>query len=430
MTAPTLKLGYLISQYPAANHTFILREIDLLRKLGYEIAVASISDPDRSGEAMTELERQEVDRTFYVKRQGARGAFRAALGAFIRKPTVFLSAFVFALKLSGGQPRRLVSYVYYFIEALIVSEWARVQRIEHIHTHFSSTIALIATRLSPAGFSATVHGPGEFDNPSSFHLGLKVKLFRFVVAISSYGKSQLMRWSSPSYTEKIHVAPLGVDPDIYVPAPEREVTGTFEIICVGRLAPVKAQSLLIDAVSRLNDVGRNVRLRLVGDGPDRQELERKVQDLGIRHLVVFDGWKNQTEVLRLYREANLFALASFAEGVPVVLMEAMAMAVPCVATRINGIPELIRDRIDGLLVTPGSVEELANAIAELMDDTGLCRQFGQSGRQRVIDKYNLAHNVTGLGEIFERQLQPSRLVSESFSPVPETVDSPKGLSVS
>src|SRR4051812_31976073 len=119
MTAPTLKLGYLVSQYPAANHTFILREIDLLRKLGHEILVASISDPDRAAEAITELERQEIDRTFYVKQKGVRGAFRAALGSFLRNPRAFLSALIFALKLSGGQPRRLANYIYYFVEALI-----------------------------------------------------------------------------------------------------------------------------------------------------------------------------------------------------------------------------------------------------------------------------------------------------------------------
>src|SRR3954467_15458690 len=119
MTTPTLKLGYLVSQYPAANHTFILREIDLLRKLGQEILVASIRDPDRAVESMTELERHEIGRTFYVKQKGARGAFRAALGSLLRRPRAFLSALIFAMRLSGGQPRRLISYFYYFIEALI-----------------------------------------------------------------------------------------------------------------------------------------------------------------------------------------------------------------------------------------------------------------------------------------------------------------------
>jgi glycosyltransferase involved in cell wall biosynthesis len=120
--------------------------------------------------------------------------------------------------------------------------------------------------------------------------------------------------------------------------------------------------------------------------------------------VIVEGWKNQTEVRELYRRADIFALASFAEGVPVVLMEAMAMQLPCVATRITGIPELIRDGIDGLLVTPSDAAELAVAIARLIDDPGLRRRLAAAGRVRVEEKYHLATNVARLGEIFRRRL--------------------------
>jgi colanic acid/amylovoran biosynthesis glycosyltransferase len=173
---------------------------------------------------------------------------------------------------------------------------------------------------------------------------------------------------------------------------------------VGRLSPEKAQRILIDAVARLVKEGRRVRLRLVGEGPDRLNLETHIVACGLSDTVSLEGGLNQDQLKALYRESDAFALASFAEGVPVVLMEAMAMEIPCVATWITGVPELIQDGIDGLLVAPSDVGQLSRAIARLMDDPDLRSRIAKAGRCKVIQQYNLSKNTALLAKVFERRV--------------------------
>jgi len=259
---------------------------------------------------------------------------------------------------------------------------------------------LLVSRLGPLRLSATIHGSDEFMEPRAFYLAEKIRAFHLLCTISEYGRSQLMRFSDPTEWTKFHVARLGVDPALYTPRPFRENPSPFEILFVGRLVPVKGLFILVAVLRRLVRQGRSVRLRIAGDGPDRAGLERCVAESGLNQLVIFEGWQNPDSVRALYRQADLFVLPSFAEGIPVVLMEAMAMEIPCVTTRITGIPELIRDQVDGLLVTPSSDEELAAAIARLMDDSKLRMQLGKSARQRILENYDLHCNIAQLGSIF------------------------------
>ena len=169
--------------------------------------------------------------------------------------------------------------------------------------------------------------------------------------------------------------------------------------------PAKGQHILLAAVHKLMLDGRSLRLRVVGGGPDRASLEADAQRRGLNGAVVFEGPVNPDQIRAIYDEADAFAMASFAEGIPVVLMEAMAMEIPCVATFITGIPELIRDGLDGLLIAPSDDAALADAIGRLMDDTELRRRLGQAGRKRVVEHFNLEVNIPRLGEIFRRRLE-------------------------
>jgi glycosyltransferase involved in cell wall biosynthesis len=214
-----------------------------------------------------------------------------------------------------------------------------------------------------------------------------------------------MRFTPPREWGKLEVTRLGVDASLYSP-PTRAVPVTIEILTVGRLAAVKAHRVLIDAMARLVRQGLNVRLRLVGDGAERTALESQAASLGLSDRIVFEGWQNQQRVHAFYCQADVFALPSFAEGIPVVLMEAMAMEIPCVATRITGIPELICDGEDGLLVTPADTEDLAAALARLASDPGLRRRLGAAGRQRVIAEYDQARNAAALGAMIKRRVSP------------------------
>ena len=188
-------------------------------------------------------------------------------------------------------------------------------------------------------------------------------------AISEYGRSQLMRFSEPRHWQKLRVVRLGVDCEVFAPRPFRYNPAPFEIVAVGRLAAVKGFEVLIGAVGRLVSEGRDVRLRIAGDGEERERLEHEAERRGLRGCVRFEGWCPPDRLRALYADADLFAIASFAEGIPVVLMEAMAMEIACVATWVTGVPELIRNEVDGLLVPPGDEVELARALSRLMDDS-------------------------------------------------------------
>jgi len=398
--SPHPRIAYLVSQYPAVNHTFILREIRELRRLDFDIKVASMRSPDRPFERLAPEEQEEQQSTFYVKPRGASGLLIANILLLFTRPSRYFRAMAYSLRLAGLNARAALFNLAYLAEAAVVVDWMRRNSLAHLHMHFTSTVGLLAARLAPLRLSVTIHGPGEFTDPRGFYLAEKIRAFHLLCTISEYGRSQLMRFSEQSQWSKFHVARLGVDPTLYAPRPFRENPSPFEILFVGRLAPVKGLFILVAALDRLVRQGRSARLRIAGDGPDRAALERSVTERGLNPQVIFEGWQNADSVRALYRTADLFVLPSFAEGIPVVLMEAMAMEIPCVATRITGIPELIRDQTDGLLVTPASEEELAAAMARLMDDFTLRRQLGKSARRRILENYDLRRNTAQLGSIF------------------------------
>jgi glycosyltransferase involved in cell wall biosynthesis len=401
------RMAYLVSRYPAVSHTFILREVLALRARGFEIHAASINPPGAAPDGWTAEEKAETTRTYCVKATPKATIVAAHARAFLRSPGRYLSACWFAARLGGADLKLILYGLFYFVEAVLVARWMEQLGLTHLHVHFATpaaSVGLIVPRLIPATLSMTVHGPDEFYDVSQYRLAEKIGGASFVCAIGSFARSQLMKLSPPEEWHKFEITPLGVDPQIFAPRPAPALRPEFEVICVGRLTPAKGQHVLVSAIARLRDEGRRVRLRLVGDGPDRQSLERAVRTARLDDRVVFEGAVNQDRIRDLYRSADAFVLASFAEGIPVVLMEAMAMEIPCVTTWITGIPELIRDSVDGLLTPPSDERALAGAIARLMDDAGLRERLGRSGRQRVIERYNLRPNVDRLAEVFEARL--------------------------
>jgi glycosyltransferase involved in cell wall biosynthesis len=281
------------------------------------------------------------------------------------------------------------------------------QKISHLHVHFAnpaSTVSLITSKLFPISFSMTVHGPDEFYDVTLNNLPKKVREAEFVICISDYTQSQLMRISSVSEWDKFNVLPLGVDPDIFSPRFEPVRSGPCQILCVGRLVPSKGQHILLAAFAKLVNEGKNARLHLIGGGPDKLSLEKKIQELGIHKLVSINGALNPRQVVEAYQYADVFALSSFAEGLPIVLMEAMSMEIPCVATCINGIPELVRHNVEGLLVAPSNVEQLSQILELLIEDIELRKRLGKAGRQRILEKFNLEENVIRLYQLFKTHI--------------------------
>ncbi len=392
---------YLLSQYPAVTHTYLLREVLELRRLGWNIHVISVRPPDRPLDTLQPTERDEAAQTYYVKRASVGSVIGTHCKLFLVHPTAWIRGLFYALRMSRQNPSKLLHNLFYFAEAVMVGCWMQRRNITHLHTHFVSTVALLVKKIFPFTLSMTIHGPEEFDDAVGFHLDEKMAAADFVVAISHYARSQLMRASAVEHWPKITVVPLGVDPSIYLPVTPPAQAEPFRLICVARLAPVKAQSILVQTVSRLALAGRRVELHLVGGGLDRERLEQSVKNENLEQSVVFHGPLPPARVAELLASAHAFVLASFAEGVPVALMEAMALEVPCIATNVMGVPELIRPGIEGILVPPSDIDGFTAAIGEFIDNPQLRERYGKWSRKRVVERYDIRRNIAAMSDILD-----------------------------
>jgi colanic acid/amylovoran biosynthesis glycosyltransferase len=399
----TERFAYLLSHYPTSGHAFLLREVVGLRAVGFDLKVIAIRGADRPAEKMTTVERNEQQLATTVFPVRLRSIW-AHMATVVRHPVGYAAGILLALRLAKWSLRAACFNLIYFLEAIVVGFEASVAGCRHIHTHFSSTVALIARRVFDFSLSITIHGPAEFDDVQAFHLSEKVAAAKLIVTISDYGKSQVMRFSAPEHWHKIVVCRLGVDPTWFEPRARPAQPDVFNLISVGRLTPIKAQRLLLDAIEQIVRTGPRLRLRLVGSGPDEEQLRLLIVAKKLQDVVVLEGARNQDELLVMYAESDVFALASFAEGVPVVLMEAMAMQIPCVATWVNGVPELIEDGSSGLLVAPASVERLRAALERLLGDSALRQRLGTAGRQSVLEAYDLRANVQQLATVFRDRI--------------------------
>jgi colanic acid/amylovoran biosynthesis glycosyltransferase len=399
------RLLYLIGQFPAINHKYLLAEVRHLLSLGFEVPIASVSSPDRLPEKLSPDERDEAARTYYLKAAPPMQVLALNISEFLRQPLQYLQGLFFALRLAGASPSRVAYHLAYFVEAILVGRRMRELRISHVHAHFSATVALIVTRAFPVTMSFTVHGFGELYDPAGTHLPERIKDALFVRSISQYGRSQLMLACDRSAWPKLTYVPLGIDAAEFPPLRERSAFSPPRVVCVGRLSPEKGQSLLLEAAALLWRQNCPMHLKFVGDGPERPLLERLAVDLGIERNVEFAGWVSPVEMKKVYAEADICVLPSLAEGIPIVLMEAMAMQIPCVAPCITGIPELIEQGIEGLLFTVSDVEDLAAKMRELLQSADLRVMIGKNGRSRVLRDYDLARNTARFAKVLEEQLK-------------------------
>lgn len=401
------RIAYLVSQYPAYSHTFILREVQQLRQLGVEITVASINTPDRPLNKLTEIEKTEAEQTFYIKSQGPVNALLALAKTLSSHPAGVLRGIKHALKLGGWDVKRVLYHGFYLLEALLLGQWLRSQNLTHLHVHFATpaaSVGMLVKTVFGVGFSFTVHGPDEFYDAPGYNLPAKILAADFVLCISHYARSQVMKLSPVAAWPKFDVCRLGVDPERFQPSPKTEPSASCQLLCVGRLTSAKGQAILLAAVALLLQQGTTVMLTLVGTGPDEASLKAYADELGISAQVHFTGAVDQDHILDFYRAADIFVLPSFAEGLPVVLMEAMAMEIPCITTAITGVPELITTGVDGVLVPASDTQGLAAAIAQLAADANLRHQLGQAGRRKVLADYHLHKNTLHLQQTLDNRL--------------------------
>jgi len=394
-----LKIAYLINQYPKVSHSFIRREILALERQGFEVQRIALRG---WGEQLPDQDdRQEQERTRYVLRQGPWALLAPTLRVLLRAPVRFIGALRLVFKMARDSDRSLPYHLIYFAEACRIMPWLCEFGAQRVHAHFgtnSAEVTMLTHALGGPPYSFTVHGPDEFMRP----MGLDEKIHRsdFVVAISSFGRSQLYLRSRYADWPKVKVVHCGLEQSFF------EVSGgpaaaTQRLVCVGRLSEAKGQLLLIEAVARLAAKGIRCELVLAGDGPMRSELEKLIEKHGLGTQIRITGWISGSEVRGEILAARALVLPSFAEGLPVVIMEAMALRRPVLTTYIAGIPELVHSGETGWLFAAGSVDELASAMEDCLSrPLEDLQRMGDASYNRVIARHSIDNEAGKLAELF------------------------------
>lgn len=395
-----MNLCYLINQYPKVSHSFVRREILALEALGVEVTrVCARNNPQ---ELVDPQDKEELAKTIVLAQGKLLLLARMLFITAVSSPTRFIRTLGRAMRLARSHNGTYAKYLAYLAEACCLRRICSVQQIDHVHAHFgtnSTTIALLCNALGGPGYSFTVHGPEEFDSPQQLSIGEKIKYSRFVAAVSSFGKSQLFRWCAYEDWHKVKEVHCSVDQSFM--APPSPVQDTTRIINIGRICEQKGQLLLLQAVSILKQRGVNVSLTIVGDGPMRDEAERLIKEHGLEDRVAILGYLSGSEIAAQLDEAAILALPSFAEGLPVVIMESLARARPVLSTYIAGIPELLRDGECGWLVPAGSAEAIADCLAESVQiEPAALYQMGLVGRERVQRLHNDETEARKLRDLF------------------------------
>lgn len=396
-----MRIAYLVNQYPTVTHIFIRREIRALERRGVEVVRLALRGWDSEiVDAEDEFERAQ---TRYVLQEGAKPLLVALIRVLFTRPICFVRAFALACRVSRKGERPFPVHFVYLAEACRVAIWLRLARIQHLHTHFgtnSAEVAMLTHALGGPTWSFTIHGPKEFDKVESIGLPEKVRRAAFVVAISSYGRAQLYRFVERQNWPKIHVVHCGLE-TAYWTSLVNVLPDADRLVCVGRLCEQKGQILLVEAARQLRDRGVKFELVLVGDGEMRADIEAAIGLNNLQSLVRITG---RISSKRLHEEilgARALVLPSFAEGLPMVIMEAMALRRPVITTFVAGIPELVLSGENGWLVPAGNVKALTHAMETCLNmPVDVLRRMGEAAHARVLTRHNVDTQAAKLIELF------------------------------
>ena len=403
------RVAYLTSRYPAVSHAFVQREVLALREAGVEVDTFALH---RAGDedVLSPVDQAERDATYAVQPVRWGRLMSDHLRALATRPGAYVRTLAHAVGLGSGARGRLWQ-LFYFAEAIAV--WAEMRRrdLRHVHVHFANPgadVGMLAARFGGGDWrwSLTLHGPAEFFEVKGNRLAEKLESAAFVACASDWSRSQAMSLVEADVWPRFQVVRGGVDADVW--RPDARSGERLEILNVGRLSPVKGQALLIEAIAALRERGIDAHCRIVGDGLERAALRARIDELGLNGAVELTGAVGQDRIRELYAQADVFCLPSFREGLPFVLIEALAMELGVVATRIMGIPELVADGESGILVTPGRVDQLTDALAELASDPDRRRRLGVAGRATVERDYSLRRLAREMSALFDahRQAHP------------------------
>ena len=398
-----MRIAYLVNHYPAVSHSFIRREILSLERQGIEVLRISLRGWDDA--QPSEEDRLESARTNYVLKAGLIPLLVGFLRIGVAAPLRLVKALRLVWTMGRRAERPFPVHFIYLLEACEILHWLRAAKSEHLHAHFgtnSAEVAMLVHELGGPPWSFTAHGPEEFDKAKFIGLPEKIMRARFVVAISSFGRSQLYRQIGHQHWDKIQVVHCGLEPAFFAdePAPS---PANRRLICVGRLAEQKGQLLLIKAARRLRDNGTQFELVLAGDGEMREEIETLIKTYDLTPHVRITGWIGSEQVREEIAASRALVLPSFAEGLPVVIMEAMALRRPVITTYVAGIPELVEPGHHGWLVPAGDVLALAGAMQACLDaPPGEIEAMGAAAHARVKARHDVDVEADKLAKLFRR----------------------------
>lgn len=397
-----MKIGYLMNTYPITSTTFIRREMESLEKMGLNIKKYAVRN---WGETLVDpLDIADQARTHYLLSGNVINLLISFFVVMLTNPVGFIKGVALWLKVFKNAGHLSVKQFAYLLQATYFYRLSKQDQLEHVHVHFSTnatTVAMIAKVMGGVSYSFMAHGPDEFVDPTAASMHLKVKHAAFVAAISNYCRVQLVRFSSYEYWDKIIIVHCGLHVDEFEPNYHVDEHNQ-SLICVGRLCPQKAQLLFPPAVAKIKDEFPNLHLNLIGDGESRQALEEAIEQHNVGHMITLHGWKANTEVREMVKQNRALLLPSFAEGLPVVIMEAFALGRPVISTFIAGIPELVDNKC-GWIIPAGSVEHIADAMRSALQASPLkLAEKGQEGRRRIEVEHNLATIAPILHDAFAK----------------------------
>jgi glycosyltransferase involved in cell wall biosynthesis len=384
-----LKIGYLMNSYPMTSTTFIRREIESLEALGLEIKRYAVR---HWGEKLVDpLDIADQARTHYLLTGNTYLLLKSFFVVILFNSIGFFRALSLWVKVCRNSGGLSIKHFAYLLQATYFYRLCKQENLQHVHVHFSTnatTVAMLAKQMGGASYSFTAHGPDEFVDPSTISMSLKVQHAAFVIAISNYCRVQLVRFSSYAYWDKIIISHCGIHVDEFTPNYEFDANNQ-DFVCVGRICPQKAQLLFPPALAQLKNEFPHMQVHFIGDGESRIELESLIQKYDVSSLVTLHGWKTNKEVKELLSKSRALLLPSFAEGLPVVIMESFALGRPVISTYIAGIPELVDEKC-GWMIPAGSIEHITLAIREaLKTPPKVLSKKGREGRRRVEVEHNL-----------------------------------------
>jgi glycosyltransferase involved in cell wall biosynthesis len=384
-----LNIAYILNSYPQPSHSFIRREIRALEAQGHTVTRLAMRPGDMPLVDAQDLE--EAAATTYVLRAGAVALLASALRSLLGGPARFISALKLAIACGRRSEAGVFKHLIYLAEAAHVVQACKAAQVTHDHAHFgtnAATVAMLGAALGGPGYSFTVHGPEEYDAPRALSLGTKVARSKFAVAITSFGRSQLARWAGPAHWDRIKVVHCGIDPAKF-PTPLPLPDGAPRFVSIGRFVEQKGQLLALEALADLTGTHPDAHLTLIGDGEMRGEIEARIEALGLKGNITLTGWVDETRVLKELQNAHALLMPSFAEGLHMVIMEAMAAGRLVIATYIAGIPELVQPGRTGWLVPAGDAAALAQAMRDMAQTAPEVQaQMAEAARDRVLDRHD------------------------------------------